>query len=131
MIAVMDSDRNGRAAAEIEQRRVLKAVREVFPNWTEYKREVEAAQNEYWDVSRARDAERKAEREAERQREREAREAATNVCPNCKERFMQGEVYCQTRGCITQLQTKTSPCRGCGKHIPSTVAFCRHCRLRQ
>ena len=44
---------------------------------------------------------------------------------------MQGEVYCQTRGCITQLQTKTKLCRGCGKHIPYTAAFCRHCGLRQ
>ena len=55
----------------------------------------------------------------------------TNVCPNCLNPFMQGEVYCQTANCITVLQTKTSPCIGCGKPIPSTAAFCRHCGLKQ
>ena len=88
---------------------------------------------------RAREAREAREREREaRQREREAREAAqnkpstpSNVCPNCLNPFRQGEVFCQTARCMTVLQTKTKLCRGCGKPIPSTVAFCRHCGLRQ
>ena len=132
IIAVMDSDRNVRAAAWIERDRAIEAFKEAFPNSTEFIREWEAAQKEYLEVSRARDAEREAERQRAREA-REAREAATNVCPNCLNPFRQGEVYCQTASCITVLQTKTKLCigRGCKKPIPSTAAFCRHCRLRQ
>jgi serine/threonine protein kinase len=141
LIALMDSDRNGKAAAEIELHRALKAVWEAFPNSTEYSRAMEAvkeaAETEYLEVSRAREAEREGERQRAR-KEREVREAAqnkpstpSNVCPNCLNPFEQGEVYCQTANCITVLQTKTSPCIGCGKPIPSTVNFCRYCGLRQ
>ena len=131
MIALMDSDRNGKAAARIELDRAMEA----FPNSTEFSRELEAARKEYLEVSRAREAEREAERERVRKAEQEATQnkpsTPSNVCPNCKERFRQGEVYCQTRGCITQLQTRTKLCIGCGKHIPYTAAFCQHCRLKQ
>ena len=85
MIALTNSDRNGKAAAEIEMHRAVEAVREAFPNSTEWSRELEAIQKEHFELL---DAERDAERDAGTAKSTGSTGSSNERLPN-----LQGEVH--------------------------------------